>query len=45
MIRGAALVAALALLCLALALLLWQSGVRKQRRVNTQRFVERRFSG
>jgi tight adherence protein B len=38
------LVAALALLCFASALLLWQGGARKQRRLNTERFVERRFA-
>ncbi|RDU97364.1 type II secretion system F family protein [Trinickia dinghuensis] len=38
------LLAALALVCVALALLLWQRGVRAQRRVSTQRFVERRVA-
>lgn len=42
--RDVAVVAALALLCGALALLLWERGLRAQRRATAQRFVERRVA-
>src|SRR5581483_9493138 len=42
--KGSALVAALALLCVGIALLLWQRGMRAQRRIGTQRFVDRRLA-
>jgi tight adherence protein B len=40
--KGSVLVAAFALLCTGIALLLWQRAVRAQRRAGTERFVERR---
>jgi tight adherence protein B len=42
--RGAAIVAALALACLALALVLWQRGVQAQRRIGAQRFIDSRLA-
>jgi tight adherence protein B len=42
---GIAAVAALALLCAALALLLWQRGARTQRDVSAQRYLDRRVAG
>lgn len=41
--RGVAALTALALLCIAFALLLWQRGLRAQRQVGAQRFVESRI--
>lgn len=42
MSSGIALLAAFALLCAAVALLLWQRGVRAERQLTTQRFVDSR---
>lgn len=42
--KGVAWLAALALLCLAFALLLWQRGVRSHRQANAARFVDRRMT-
>ena len=44
MSRGSALVAALALLCVGIAMLLWQRAVHAQRRTGAQRFAERRVA-
>lgn len=44
MSRGSALVAAFALLCLGIAMLLWQRAVRAQQRGGAARFVERRVA-
>ncbi len=44
MSKGVAYLTALALLCLAFALLLWQRGVRAQREAGAQRFVESRLA-
>ena len=44
MSKGVALTAALALVCVALALLLWERGLRTQRRAGAQRFVEQRVA-
>lgn len=42
--KGVAWLAALALLCLAFALLLWQRGVRAHRQAGAARFVDRRMT-
>lgn len=44
MAKGVAWLAALALLCLACALLLWQRGVRAHRQTSAARFVDRRMT-